>query len=181
MARKKGNKDGKSGSGGDYEVGYGKPPTHSQFQKGKSGNPKGPKKGSRSLKTDLDAALKTKLSINAVGGKMRRGTTQELAMYTLAVKAAHGDLRASRLLADLVMSVFGPGERGGEKARLSKRDAELLARLLEREDADDPNEEATPTLEPDAGDGGTVDPAADNDADDSCGDGADGEEGGDET
>ena len=28
-----------------YEVGYGKPPKHSQFQKGKSGNPKGPPEG----------------------------------------------------------------------------------------------------------------------------------------
>jgi hypothetical protein len=26
---------------GDYEVGYGKPPKHSRFRKGQSGNPKG--------------------------------------------------------------------------------------------------------------------------------------------
>ena len=34
-------------SSSDYEVGYGKPPKHSRFQKGQSGNPQGRKKGSK--------------------------------------------------------------------------------------------------------------------------------------
>lgn len=115
----------------DYEVGYGRPPKHRRFRKGQSGNPKGRRKGSRALKTDLDEALKAKLSIT-VGGKKRSGTTQALAMYALAVKAATGDLKGARLLADLVMTVFGPDDRRGGEAKLSKQDAELLERLFER-------------------------------------------------
>ena len=34
-----------SGDGADYEVGYGKPPKHTRFKKGQSGNPKGRPKG----------------------------------------------------------------------------------------------------------------------------------------
>lgn len=43
--------------GAEYKVGYGKPPKDSQFQKGKSGNPKGRRKGSKSLKSIFDEVL----------------------------------------------------------------------------------------------------------------------------
>lgn len=137
MAKKNGTGDGDGEDDGnrDYDVGYGKPPRHSQWKKGQSGNPRGPKKGSRALKTDLDEALRAQLTIT-VGGKKRSGTTQALSMYALAIKAATGDLRANKLLADLVLTVFGPGDRSGTEAKLSKQDEELLARLLDRFDPD---------------------------------------------
>jgi hypothetical protein len=127
---------GDKNGNGNYDVGYGKPPKHSQWRKGQSGNPRGPKKGSRALKTDLDEALNATLSIT-VGGKKRRGTTQALTMYALAIRSATGDLRASKQLTDLVLAIFGPGDRGGAEAKLSKQDEELLDRLLDRFEPDE--------------------------------------------
>ena len=46
---------------GDYEVGYKKPPRHTQFKKGQSGNKAGRPKGKVKL-VDLDAALDEALS-----------------------------------------------------------------------------------------------------------------------
>ena len=137
--------DGDADDGKDYEVGYRRPPKHTRFPKGQSGNPKGRRKGSRALKTDLDEALKATLTIT-VGGKKRRGTTQALTMYALAIKSATGDLRAARLLADLVLTVFGPGDRGGAEAKLSKQDETLLERLLDRFDPDRAEQDVDGTL-----------------------------------
>ena len=41
----------------DYKVGYKQPPKTAQFQKGKSGNPRGRPKNARNLKTDLAEEL----------------------------------------------------------------------------------------------------------------------------
>jgi hypothetical protein len=41
----------------DYEVGYGRPPRHTRFELGRSGNPRGRPGGSKNLSTLLSEAL----------------------------------------------------------------------------------------------------------------------------
>jgi DNA polymerase I-like protein with 3'-5' exonuclease and polymerase domains len=83
-----------------YAVGYGKPPVHSRFQKGKSGNPAGRKKGARSLNQEVMAALNEKVAVNQ-NGRRRTMTKLQAALKQAFNKAAQGDPKATKLMLDL--------------------------------------------------------------------------------
>ena len=95
-----GNRDG------DYSVGYGRPPRHTQFQKGQSGTPRGrPKRIYRINASTLNAALMKALAEPVVGienGRPRRMTKLDALMKQLVNKAVSGNLTAAKLLATLV-------------------------------------------------------------------------------
>lgn len=76
-----------------YDVGYQKPPKKSQFQPGKSGNPKGRPKGSKNLRTLLEEELLQIVTIKENG--CAKGISKKQALIKQIVnKAASGDLRA---------------------------------------------------------------------------------------
>ncbi len=115
----------------EHDVGYGKPPKHTRWQKGQSGNPRGRPKASRGLKTDLHAELSSHMTIR-ISGKPITATKQQLMIKTLTARAAAGDVRATQTLIKLVMQVFGPEDRGGDQMRLSAQDQQILDELLGR-------------------------------------------------
>src|ERR1700730_5439368 len=90
-------------SDNSYNVGFGKPPKHSQFRKGISGNRKGRPKGKRNMATVLTEILEEEILIKE-GGVRKRGTKLEAALKQLANKAASGDLVAARHLIALARS-----------------------------------------------------------------------------
>ena len=51
-----------------YPVGYGRPPVHTQFKKGVSGNPRGKKKGQKGLKAVVEDVFQQKVSIRTARG-----------------------------------------------------------------------------------------------------------------
>ena len=83
-----------------YAVGRGKPPEHTRFKPGQSGNPKGRRRGSRSLRTDVKEALQMPIVI-IEGGKKRRISTQIGTVLKLREKALRGDGRALDRLLEL--------------------------------------------------------------------------------
>src|SRR5690348_9947669 len=85
----------------DYAVGYGKPPRHTRFKRGQSGNPQGRPKGSKNLTTLLTEALNEPVIVAENGG--RRRITMRLAIIKQLVKrSANADLRAIKILLDIV-------------------------------------------------------------------------------
>ena len=74
-------------------LGYGKPPRHTRFIKGQSGNPKGRPKGSQNLATILEKACRQRVRVTE-NGRARSITKFEATMLQLCNKAVSGDLRA---------------------------------------------------------------------------------------
>jgi hypothetical protein len=127
-----------TGSGGNsYAVGYGKPPLHSRFRAGQSGNPAGRRKGVRNLETDVKRTLSIPIKVKE-GGRTRKKSTQEGALMVLREKALHGDARAldriielaSRFNNDVVES--GPAQPLGadDQAILDAYAAEVSAAAM---------------------------------------------------
>jgi Family of unknown function (DUF5681) len=112
-----------------YDVGYGKPPKTSQFKPGQSGNPKGRKKGSRGLKTDLGAELRSKVPVTE-NGKTRQLTKQQLVLKAMVTKAAKGDVKAAAQVLSMTMQMFGIEDERVGKSKLSAADEALLADYL---------------------------------------------------
>jgi hypothetical protein len=82
---------------GDYEVGYGKPPKHTQFKPGQSGNSRGRPKGALNLATLVEEALAELVTVKE-GGRQARISKSRAIATQLVNKAAGADIRAIRLL-----------------------------------------------------------------------------------
>jgi hypothetical protein len=80
---------------GDYEVGYGKPPKNTQFQKGISGNPIGRPKKSLDFGYDLIRESKSFTNINE-SGRRRRLSKHKVAIKQLVNLAMGGSIQALR-------------------------------------------------------------------------------------
>jgi hypothetical protein len=120
---------------GTYEVGYRKPPKHSQFKQGKSGNPRGRPKGARGLKTIARKLLTEKVSVRTANGP-KRMTKMEAALLKITEKAFAGDMRALTTLMQLYDTsvpdeVFrGSGVLQGEESLLSHEHEEAALAAL---------------------------------------------------
>ena len=93
-----------SDDSGDYKVGRGRPPRHTRFKKGQSGNPKGRPRGSGNFHTLLLRQLNKKVTI-VVDGQRKKITLLEAALWQLVNGAATGKLRNIQLLLQMVPSM----------------------------------------------------------------------------
>jgi len=115
-----------------YEVGYRKPPKRSQFQKGRSGNPKGRPRGTLNVATILDRTVREPVVINE-SGQRKTITKMQAALKQLVNQAASGNLAALRQLMAAVSSAEQRlGESQAQSPAISEPDQKVMAGILER-------------------------------------------------
>jgi hypothetical protein len=117
----------------DETVGYGRPPKHTRFAKGRSGNPKGRPKGSPNVKTAIRKAIDCRVAVK-IGKKTVKMNPIDAMAHRLVQKALEGDLKAMRELVEY-------GGLKDEFATATQRvsivgmeDFDLLRRALARHD-----------------------------------------------
>src|SRR4029077_4994713 len=81
----------------DYEVGYGKPPRHTPFELGRSGNPQGRPGGSKNLLTLLNDALKEPVIV-VENGRRRKIPKRQAIITQLVNRTAEAGVKAIQLL-----------------------------------------------------------------------------------
>jgi uncharacterized protein DUF5681 len=81
-----------------YEVGRGRPPRHTRWKKGQSGNPRrGARRKIETAAEMIDRLLAVPVKIT-VNGEKQRVTTLAAIMFALSQKAFSGNIRAKRAL-----------------------------------------------------------------------------------
>lgn len=97
-------------------VGYRRPPRHSRFRKGQSGNPSGRRKGS-GIRSALEKVLDRKVTVT-VDGERRKVPLTEALVLQLVQKAAAGDARSIREVLKIADQVAAAAPARPEVKRL---------------------------------------------------------------
>jgi hypothetical protein len=120
-----------SREGKPYDVGYGKPPVASRFQKGRSGNPRGRAKGSKNLAQLIEQELDRKITVTE-NGQRRTITKREGIAKQLVNKAVAGDPKAIPFLVEGRHGEVETDRVGAPAAWNTEEDHKVVLTLLKR-------------------------------------------------
>jgi hypothetical protein len=116
---------------GDYEVGYGKPPLHTRFKQGRSGNPRGRSRDEKNLSTLLNEALNEPVVVTENSG-LKRISKRQAAFKQLVNEAAKGNWRALKLLVDILQDIERRAEPQTQESSFSLADEKVIAQWKAR-------------------------------------------------
>jgi hypothetical protein len=115
-----------------YPVGYKKPPRHTQFRPGMSGNAKGRPKGAKNFATVIEEELRARIEVTENGRRKRISKREAIAKQTVN-RAAAGDLKATSTL--LNEARFHESQNQGPIAQapvLGPEDQMVMRNILQR-------------------------------------------------
>jgi hypothetical protein len=120
----------------DDAVGYGKPPKHTRFKKGQSGNRKGRKPGVNNIATILDRAFSQQVTVNENGVK-KKYSKLEAALIQQVNRAAGGDAKSFMMALQIMVAAEAREEvkaAGGDVPNEERRalNLKILAALKDR-------------------------------------------------
>ena len=118
----------------DYEVGYRKPPRHTQFKPGSDGNRRGRPRQSKNIDPLFEQHLDRLVTVTRDGRKVRV-SIREVVVMNIVKAAANGDARARELVIRH-MRESGKPDPFGTKSYDNKILAELAATLVPLDDDD---------------------------------------------
>jgi hypothetical protein len=112
-------------------TGYKRPPQHTRFRPGQSGNPRGRPKGTRNLANDLQDELADRILIPD-GRRRLKVSRQRALLRRLVDQALAGDTRAATIVLQLVARVITPemGPPAASENHLPADDRAILDRFV---------------------------------------------------
>jgi Family of unknown function (DUF5681) len=87
-----------SRNSGQYKVGKKRPPKHTQFKPGQSGNPAGRPKGSSNFKTKIKRELRKPVVIETKNGQLIKMTKVDALVRQLVDNSIRGDVRTAAMV-----------------------------------------------------------------------------------
>jgi Family of unknown function (DUF5681) len=116
----------------DYEVGYGKPPRHTRFELGRSGNPRGRPGGSKNLLTLLNEALSEPVIV-VENGRRRKIAKRQAIITQLVNRSAKADLKAIQILLTMLRDIEARADPGSaDPAGFTEADEQIIQRIRAR-------------------------------------------------
>jgi hypothetical protein len=115
-------------------VGFGQPPTNTQFKPGKSGNPKGRPKKAKNFKSDLVDELSQKVLLTE-DGKQTKISKQRAVIKSLMAKAVQGDAHAAGTVIKLVERMIPEEPEEQIEEPLKESDQMILDLFLARNES----------------------------------------------
>jgi len=114
-----------------YQVGYGKPPRHTRFEKGQSDNPRGRPPGSKNLATLVSEALNETVIVAEDGGR-RKISKRQAIIKQLVNRSAKADWRAIKILLGIVREIESRAAPETVESSFSTTDEKVIEQIRAR-------------------------------------------------